>query len=161
VAVYSEDSADPTHATVNFNLATDAAITANTPVLLRTSTANTTFNFSGKAIKDGEAKVAGTNFDFVGIYAPTTIDEGDYFIGSDKLWKSEGATAIKGTRAYITANGSGARIAKFFINGNEATAIEGLEVVGADNGKIYNLNGQEVKATKKGLYIQNGKKVVK
>ena len=40
---------------------------------------------------------------------------------------------------------------------DKATDIEGIEIEGAKNGKIYNLNGQEVKNPQKGVYIQNGK----
>jgi hypothetical protein len=163
IATYSEAAdGETSNSTVNFTLASSAAITANTPVLLRTSTAGTSYSFDGKTIKAGEAKVAGTNFDFVGTYAAsTTIAEGDYFLSSNKLYRSKGTTTIKGTRAYIKAKEatSEARIEKFFIDGIEATNIEGLTVAGAADGKIYNLNGQEVKAPKKGLYIQNGKKI--
>ena len=162
IATYSEvPDAGTSNSTVNFAIAEDAAIAANTPVLLRTSTAGTSYSFDGKTIKAGEAKVAGTNFDFVGTYAAsTTIAEGDYFLSSNKLYRSKGTTTIKGTRAYIKAKAaSEARIEKFFIDGIEATNIEGLTVAGAADGKIYNLNGQEVKAPKKGLYIQNGKKI--
>jgi len=40
---------------------------------------------------------------------------------------------------------------------------EGITAVGADEldgVKVYNLNGQQVKNPKKGLYIVNGKKVL-
>ena len=50
---------------------------------------------------------------------------------------------------------------RLVIDGQEASGIEGLEVIAtSNNGKIYNLNGQEVKSASKGLYIQNGKKYV-
>jgi len=166
VAEYSEDADanNGDNSTVEFNKMENPEIAANTPVLLKTPIAGTSYTFFERTITIGDAKVEGNaHFDFVGTYAASTIiAEGDYFIGSNQLWKSEGNTTIAGTRAYIKAkeSGEGARIAKFSINGNQATAIAGLEVVGTDNGKIYNLNGQEVQATKKGLYIQNGKKVV-
>ena len=160
VATYSEE-ADGTNSTVTFKKATDAAITANTPVLLKTSTTSTEFSFNGKTIKAGESKAEGTNFNFVGTYAASsTIAEGDYFIANDKLWKSTGATTIKGTRAYLKAKAAEARIVGFSFDGDETTAIEGLEIMNSNNGKLYNLNGQEVKNAQKGLYIQNGKKVI-
>ena len=160
VATFSE-TATGTNSEVEFNIAANASITANTPVLLKTSTTETTFTFNGKTIKAGEAKVAGTNFDFVGTYAAsTTIAEGDYFIGNNQLWKSTGATTIKGTRAYLKAKSAEARIDKFIIDGSEASGIEGLEFAEKNNGKVYNLNGQRVEKAQKGLYIVNGKKVV-
>lgn len=160
VATFSE-SAVGDKSTVNFNIAGDASIAANTPVLLNTTTDATTFNFDGKTIKAGVAKVEGEgNFDFVGSYTSTKIDADDWFISDDKVWKSDGSINIKGTRAYIKAKTTGARIVSFSIDGVETTAIEGLEVAGKNNGKLYNLAGQEVKTAQKGLYIQNGKKVI-
>ena len=159
-----EDVPDGTNSTINFNSKTVNTIAANVPVLVKATAAATEKTINGVLTSAaGIQNVEGTNFDFVGTYnASMTIAAGDYFIGNGAIYKSEGNTTIAGFRAYIKAKelGGGARIAKFFINGNQATAIEGLEVAGADNGKIYNLNGQEVQATKKGLYIQNGKKVV-
>lgn len=45
---------------------------------------------------------------------------------------------------------------------DETSYAEGIESINADNkaGKIYNLQGQEVTAPAKGIYIMNGKKVV-
>jgi hypothetical protein len=147
---------------VIFNKASDASISANTPVLLKTSTTETTFTFNGKTIKAGEAKAEGINFDFVGTYAATTtIAEGNYFIGNNQLWRSEGATTIKGTRAYLKAKTDNpeARIAGFVVN-DEVTAIEGLTVENSNNAALYNLNGQRISTPKKGLYIREGKKFV-
>ena len=43
---------------------------------------------------------------------------------------------------------------------DETTAIQSIESVDASNDAIYNLQGVRVNATKKGLYIQNGKKYI-
>ena len=159
---YSENSDDAEHATINFQKG-DGSITANVPVLVKATVASTKQTFEGVQIVAAEAKVEGKNFDFVGTYAPiSAIAKGDYFIGNGAIYRSEGATSMNAFRAYIKAKTAEARVANFFIDGveNTTTAIEGLEVVGTDNGKIYNLNGQEVKSAKKGLYIQNGKKFI-
>ena len=164
VVTYFEtvDQNDANISNVIFNKAADASISANTPVLLKTSTTETTFTFNGKTIKAGEAKAEGINFDFVGTYAATTtIAEGNYFIGNNQLWRSEGATTIKGTRAYLKAKTDNpeARIAGFVVN-DEVTAIEGLTVENSNNAALYNLNGQRISTPKKGLYIREGKKFV-
>ena len=159
VAEYSE-TADGDNSTINFNKMATPAITANVPVLLKTSTAPASVTFNNVLIKTNEAKVAGTNYDFVGTYAASaTIAADDYFIGSNKLWKSTGATTIKGTRAYIKAKTAAARIAGFAIDGEETTAINGI-TISKDNAPIYNLNGQRVAKPAKGMYVKNGKKVV-
>lgn len=158
VAEYSE-TADGGNSIVSFDKMTTPAITANKPVLLKTSTAGTSYTFNGVLVKVGEAKAAGTNFDFVGTYDATTpITADDYFIASNKLYKSTGNTNIKGTRAYMKAKSANARITNIFF-GDDATVIGGVKVAG-DSGKIYNLNGQEVKSTRKGIFVQGGKKIV-
>ena len=107
-----------------------------------------------------EAVVTGKFFDFVGVYAPNTIAAGDYFIGSSALYKSEGNTSIKAFRAYLKVKENvEARNISFVID-DKATAIEGIEIEGANDGKIYNLKGQEVKNPQKGVYIQNGKIII-
>lgn len=161
IAEYSEEAVGD-NSTVNFNTMGTPAITANTPVLLKTSTAGSSYSFSEKTIKAGTAKVAGSNnFDFVGTYAASfTIAEGDYYIGNNELWKSDGAATIKGTRAYIKAKSAEAKI-RLVIDGKDATAIEAIEITGSDveNGNVYDMSGRLVKNPVRGLYIKNGKKV--
>lgn len=163
VYAYSEDSADPMDATITFTKG-DGSISANVPVLIKATEASAKQVFEGVNIvaPTTDVKVAGTNFDFVGTYAPDNVAKGDWFISADQIWKSDGNTNINAFRAYIhdKTAGAGARIIKFVIDGEEVTAIESLEVAGKNNGKLYNLAGQEVKNAQKGLYIQNGKKVI-
>jgi hypothetical protein len=164
VATVEEETDGTTDSTINFNTATDAAITANVPVLLKTSIATFEDVFYSKAIKAGEAIEVGTNFDFVGTYAATTtIAEGDYFIANNQLWKSAGNTTIKGTRAYLKSK-SGGEIKGFniFDENGEATAIDAADIEGLNivSGKVYDLSGRAVKNPARGIYIMNGKKVI-
>ena len=161
VFAFSENSEDAVNATVNFNKG-DGSITANTPVLIKVVSTRSSLEFTGVQIKAAEAKASGKNFDFIGTYAPVSVATGDYFVGNGAIYRSEGATNMNAFRAYISAKAEGARIAKFFIDGVEieATGIEGLKTAKTANGKIYNLAGQEVMNAQKGLYIQNGKKIV-
>ena len=157
VAEFSENSENADDVTVTFNTMETPAIAPNKPVLLKTSTAGSEYTFEGRTIATGETKVAGTNIDFVGTYAATTdIAEGDYFIASDKLYKSAGATTIAGTRAYLKAKTAGAKVR--MIIDDEATGIEGIAADAVQNGKVYDLSGRLVKNPTKGLYIMNGKK---
>ena len=158
---YSENSTDANNVTVNFTK-NDGSIKANTPVLIKATVASNSQTFEGvQVVAPTDAKVSGNFFDFVGLYAPIeAIPTGDYFIGNGALYKSEGATSIKAFRAYLKAKeGAEARIISFAIN-DKATAIEGIEIEGANDGKIYNLKGQEVKNPQKGVYIQNGKTII-
>lgn len=161
VAEFSE-VADGNNSTVSFTKMTTPAIAPNKPVLLKPATVagDNTYVFKDRTVATGDAKVAGTgNFDFVGTYAAsTTIASGDWFISGDKVWKSAGATTIQGTRAYLKAKSATARIANFVI-GDEATGISEMKVAANDKA-IFNLQGQRVKNAQKGLFIQNGKKVI-
>ncbi len=144
--------------TINFNTMSTPAISANKPVLLKTSTAGTSYTIAGRTIVAGTPTIEGTNFDFAGTtVASTTVAADDYFIGSNKLWKSTGATTLAGTRAYLKAKTAGE--ARLVIDGEE-TGIDAIDTATVNNGKLYNLNGQEVKNAQKGIFIQNGKKVV-
>ena len=82
-------------------------------------------------------------------------DNAIYSVGVD------GAT-INPYRAYIqVAQDAPSRALRFVVDGEQTTAIEGIEAENAENGLVYNLNGQRVVKAQKGLYIVNGKKMVK
>jgi hypothetical protein len=152
------DVADGTNSTINFNTKEENTIEANVPVLIGTATASTAQTINRVVLKSGEAVVAGTNFDFVGTYAPMTVAEGDYFIGNGALYKSAGNTSLKAFRAYIKAKTEAS--VKMFINGEEfETSISEINGV-AENGVIYNLAGQRISKMQKGINIVNGKKVL-
>lgn len=156
---FSEASADANNATVTFQSG-DGSISANVPVLIKATVASSEQVFKGVKVvaPTADVKVAGTNFDFVGTYAPIAIVEGDYFVGDGKLFKSAGSTSMSAFRAYIKTKAPGARIANFVI-GDEATGISEMKVAANDKA-IFNLQGQRVKNAQKGLFIQNGKKVI-
>ncbi len=73
-----------------------------------------------------------------------------------------GAFYVKGGTAYLKVLAATAASAKGFTLNGEATGIEGVNA-NVENAKaIYNLNGQRVASmAKPGLYIVNGKKVVR
>lgn len=157
-----KDNAEGENSTIEFNTMGTPAITANVPVLLKSNSTATSFVFGGDVVA-GEAKVEGTNFDFVGTFAAsTTIEEGNYFMSANKLYKSAGATTIAGTRAYLKAAKAGARIDKFIIDGEDVTtSIETMHNSEYMHNDVFDLQGRKVNdQTKKGVYIQNGKKVV-
>ena len=163
VAEYSEESADANNVTVSFWTMAEPAISANVPVLLQTNTTETNFLFKSNIVEGTPVK-AGANFDFTGSYdASTTIPEGEFFLSNNKIYKSEGATTLKGTRAYFQAKTAGARIATLlFDNEGMTTAIsENFKVKSEKPATIYDLQGRKLSTVKKGVYIVGGKKVVK
>lgn len=161
-----KDKAEGENSTIEFNTMDTPAITANVPVLLKPGiiSNDNKYVFGGDIVAvAGEAKVPGTNFDFVGTFAASTpIEEGNYFMSANKLYKSAGATTIAGTRAFLKAIKAGARIDKFLLDGEDVTTS--ISTMISEQGtmdNVFDLQGRKVNdQTKKGVYIQNGKKVV-
>lgn len=107
-------------------------------------------------------------YKFVGTYSPKTIFDKDFgkiwgVTAEGKLAKINEGTTMKGLRAYFVFPTSAAA-AKLNFDG-ETTGINSIETEATVNGKVYNLNGQYVgnslNGLKKGIYVVNGKKVIK
>ena len=150
---------------INFNKVIAGTISANVPVLVKATTASTEQLFEGVQVvapTEG-AIVTGTNASFVGVFGPTLVGEGHFFIANDALYKSAGSTNIKAFRAYILlAHPNVTSSVKMFIGGEEIeTSIDAINGVENENGVIYNLAGQRISKMQKGINIVNGKKVLK
>ena len=106
--------------------------------------------------------VAGTSFDFTGVYTMTDVNAGDYFIKDGEFKKATTNNKVRPFRAYLKAKVAGVRDINFeIVDGDEVTRIEDVNVVRDFFGEdVYNMNGQKVDNLRKGLYIINGKKVV-
>ena len=107
-------------------------------------------------------------YKFVGTYSPKTIFDKDFgkiwgVTAEGKLAKINEGTTMKGLRAYFVFPTTTAA-AKLNFDG-ETTGINSIETEATVNGKVYNLNGQYVgnslNGLKKGIYVVNGKKVIK
>lgn len=106
--------------------------------------------------------VTDDNYSFVGTFGPTALktDGTNVFLGTDNvLYKpAAGSNMLKGIRAYFEIpSGASARIS--MDDSDEATGIKTLKS-NVDENKVYNLHGQQVSRTAKGLYIINGKKII-
>jgi hypothetical protein len=65
-------------------------------------------------------------------------------------------------KAYLpAATGAESRFLVFNFGDDNATAIEGIEAESTANAVVYDLAGRRVQKAQKGLYIVNGKKVIK
>lgn len=123
--------------------------------------------FSAVAIYDEAAtKVGDETYALIGIYSPKTISEDNIYgvKANGAIAKGAKGSTIKGLRAYFIINGSST--AKINFGDDETTGIENIVTPTAiSNQKVYNLNGQyvgnDLKAMPKGIYIVNGKKVIK
>jgi len=103
------------------------------------------------AVKSGAAIPASTGTQFNYVFAYQNDD-----LGFFKLTNSVNATA---DMAYLQTSEDISNAKVVFGFDEEATGIESIENTKADNA-IYNLNGVRVDNPTKGIFIQNGKKVI-
>lgn len=150
-------------------------IPANTGVMFMSDAADVTYytveNKTVDALAEGTnmlmpAPVAGGVFGATADYMYYKLAYGDWTNKTQLgfYWGAEegGAFYVKAGTAYLAVPKANAAGAKGFTLNGEATGIEGVNA-NVENAKaIYNLNGQRVASmAKPGLYIVNGKKVVR
>ena len=153
--------------TLNFESAT--ALTANTPVFVWGANDEGVYEFSGVNVvkADPTSTPSDAAFSFTGSYDKTTLNAGDWFISSDnKFYRAIGTETMKPMRAiFRPVTAAAAKGLSFSIDGGEATGISAITADGSiivnDNAPMYNLAGQRVSDSYKGVVIQNGKKFIK
>ena len=96
-----------------------------------------------------------TNPSYGNIYV---LNNGTYGVGFYKLKSAIDGGTIGANKAYLTYDGALAR--EFFLF-DEATGIEMPTVEDNADAVVYDLQGRRVAQPTKGLYIVNGKKVIK
>lgn len=160
VVVYS--NADD--ANINFTTSTKG-IEANVPVLIMPVAVNAknTYTFNGVSIVEAAPKAEGTSYSFVGSYKPYNLVNDDYMLYADKWWKTEAGDSykIKAFRAYIKANTPAAAKQLNLVIDGQTTGLKLNTVNGNIEGETYNIAGQRVANSYKGLVIKNGKKIIK
>ena len=150
-------------------------VPANTGVLIKSSESNITCyvvsNKNVSAIDESQnmLKPAPTNG---GVFTSATdkiyykLAYDDYFAKKDLGFyygaDAGGAFYVKSETAYLAVPTAKAEAAKAFVLDDETTAINGISTRNNQAETVYNLNGQRVASmAKSGLYIVNGKKVVR
>lgn len=139
-------------------LAPVTSLEAGKPYIFKASAATIACAYSGEAV----AEPAEDDY-LTGVFADTQAPVGAYV-----MQKNDGVLGfyqvddvqptVKANRAYLTVEGAEARA--FFFEGQE-TAISSVEANDNANKAIYNLAGQRVNKAEKGIFIINGKKVIK
>ena len=151
---------------INFTTSTNG-IKANVPVLIMPAAVNAkntyTFNSVSIVVADPNPKADGTNYSFVGSYKPYNLVNDDYMLYADKWWKTETGDTykIKAFRAYIKANTPAAAKQLNLVIDGQTTGLKLNTVNGNIEGETYNIAGQRVANSYKGLIIKNGKKIIK
>lgn len=136
----------------------------------------TDVQISASVTAGADSDTGGYGYSFVGIMQPTvlkntvTTDQVPVYISSNQFYKDTGDEPMKGFRAYFKfpavypGNSNPAKRMMLNIEEDLPTAINDVRVDGQPTApKVYNLNGQYVgnslKGLPKGIYIVNGQKV--
>lgn len=162
VREYKDQTAD----CINFQAA--ETMTAGVPYLIKPTEEVKGLTFESVKITAVEGKTKGgigsENLAISGILGARKLESFELFLNAAGKFVAPavGKETMKGFRAYfISLLGAGAKIN---IDG-ETTGINNIETEATVNGKVYNLNGQYVgnslNGLKKGIYVVNGKKVIK
>jgi hypothetical protein len=167
----SEEDGEGDIVAINVGFTPVTAIEANHPYIIKVSSAITSFTADAVNIDPEEEpsvqvgkKKAEKGF-LTGTYvANFTVPEDNLFLSGGKFWYSKGLTKMKAFRAYfefadVLASVEGSSAPVFISFDGGTTGINNVKQTVGDN-KYYNLSGQQVENPGKGLYIQNGKKVI-
>ena len=142
-----------------------SGVPANTGFVLVGNGSKATLTIGNAAAIEGENALTGTN---TGVTFAAATPKTNYLVFGVNDGKvgfytpSNSVPAIPANKAYINASAvTGSAIALNF--GNTVTGINAATIInGENNAPIYDLSGRRVWApVKGGLYIQNGKKIIK
>ena len=159
VAKYSNTDGEK----INFSSTED--IKANVPVLIKPTTvsAENTYTFDGVTLVAGEPKTIGVSYDFVGSYKPYNLATDNYMLYNNQWWKNEEGDNYKvnAFSAYVQATTPEAAKQLTLVIDGQTTGLKLNTVTGNIEGETYNMAGQRVANSYKGLVIKNGKKIIK
>jgi hypothetical protein len=148
-----------------------SAIEANRPFIIKVADAVTEFTVEGVDITPESEPVlqvgsrsAERGWMYGTYVAGTSVPEENLFLNGGKFWYSKGSSkAMKAFRGYFEFRDVLAAYeeaaSRINITFDDVTAIKGIKTDGEE--KIYTLSGQRVNKAGKGVYIVNGKKVIK
>lgn len=145
-------------------------ITANVPYLIYfpeavnagvTLLTKTITSLDAQAVQKGE-------YTFKGSYEGSISMSGKYGVadvnGVQKIMRGGSSSTLKCTRAYFEYNGTdNVQGMRLNLEGGNVTGIDGITTGDTDaETPLYDLSGRRVQnATKGGIYIRNGKKIIK
>lgn len=178
VVEFIGSTGDKSSVTMNFRK--DTTLEANKPYMVWFESDPQELHFVAPVVPTDQPTTIDSNeaFDYVGSFialgkkwdTTSPIKKGDYIVSASGLTRAKGGNNLSAFRAYFRAY-EGMQDAKIgmAINDDEVTGIkaidfenmlkgDGSETVG--NGTMYNLSGQKVDGSYKGIVIMNGKKIL-
>lgn len=143
------------------------ALTADEPLLIYGVKQADSYTFENVNIAghytDSPFYTDGSYTDMTGTYKKTTLPKGNWYISSDNtFYRSTGTETIMPTRATFRCSTAEfqAKSITMVIDG-ETTSINSIDAPATtSDGKLFNLAGQRVDKSYKGIVIVNGKKYI-
>ena len=177
----SSSAFDSSTGELTLNFGNAASIEAGKPYLVKVTATVENPTFNGVTVSNTTTTTETTAVDFVPTLGKTLVtgptgDEsntkavlflatGNQLVNPTVVNDTENASSyIKGFRAYFQVKGQAAEARSFALNmGGDATGIVDNKREPITNNRYYDLQGRKVsgKAAKKGVYVVNGKKVIK
>lgn len=158
--VYTYNDGTDVGDAINLTFKAATSIEANVPFLVLTSSAQTTLIFNNVEVATGIPVKTESNVSFYGNYnGQITLPENYFFIAQNKLFRSTGNSHMSGFRAYLAISGASVKEVNLNIDG-QATSISEVSNI-ANIEDIYDLQGRKVLRMNKGVYVSNGKKMIK
>ena len=136
------------------------------PYMFMATTATPFASLTNKAIVASEGATTSYtvgDYTFHGVLARQNVPNGAYgYNAADGVFSkaTSDAVTIDAFRGYITYGGAGARELNCIFSDGEVTGIETVRQSLQQDGVMYNLQGQRVGQSHKGLFIMNGRKYV-
>ncbi len=173
VTVKELSSASFDAGTLTLTFADATSIEAGKPYLVKVTTDFdlSTNTFPGAIVNKTPVPFTSSAVDFIPTLGKTTIPAGEtkeilFLASGNKLMNpTELPADMKGFRAYFQLKGDAVNAASFNLDLGEGETT-GIIAIGTDraastDNATYTLDGRRIsKATQKGVYIQNGKKVI-
>ena len=163
------DKEDKATATIFFKPATE--MKAGVPYLIKPTEDATVLNFKDVTINnvDELSRINGNDYCICGVFGKYTMKTNgtELFLNAAGKFVAPAAATntMKGFRAYFYVPSKVSAAALNINFDGETTGINSIKTNATVNGKVYNLNGQYVgnslNGLKKGIYVVNGKKVIK
>lgn len=171
-----EENVTPLGITINFTsytIPTRGNLPGGTPVLIKTTKAITdTIKIDNVTLTEGVKEVIKNDpdYSFPGIFkstlVKTKVPADGLFLSDNKFWYSNGKTTIKAFRGWFELGAvldkeTDFGVKMYVMVDDDPTMVEGIST-DVPQGTIYDLSGRKLeKVPQKGIYLINGKKILK
>ncbi len=171
-----EENVTPLGITINFISYTIPArgnLAGGTPVLIKTTKAITdTIKIDNVTLTEGVKEVIknDSDYSFPGIFkstlVKTKVPADGLFLSDNKFWYSNGKTTIKAFRGWFELGAvldkeTDFGVKMYVMVDDDPTMVEGIST-DVPQGAVYDLSGRKLeKVPQKGIYLINGKKILK